>query len=1082
MCKSKDILVLSVIIVLFFLMNVLPGYADNTEIIVNRHLKNNPEITFTEELNNGILSIDNESVVDIKARVEPKYTEKEVLFETKELVLKDNVIECYEEKCERTWEIDLSKDNVSIVDYPKMELAWIKKSDVGSIDLSIEASFVDTDNNSYVFETELNKLHVKNNYEPIDNLSDIQKIVTVTNDSYKAEKEYPFVEQKFIKKDNTYLAKRELGLSTDDRWRYSTDSGRLILQKRFDIRLDNISTLKLVVDKEHIPELVQFSIDKNGNGMRDGYILNNELDRSVQYVNGNAEIIYNFQRILEAKKLDKDAVLLEPIFFLSSSYEDFLAKKPIKSMSFGSIKEKTLDYDIFNSGKHTSLRVNFGKELEKKNIWDADYKRIKISATFNEPQKVNIDKLRLYSSFNDYVPALEDEPGKALESWGMSNISKGYFERIESFEPVYFSYLKDYDNNSSDIIKRNQLIRNIFKMSEISNNSTDGLHNLISRNINLNNFYVYKMEGFERVKLNLFLANGNTKSITLRENGYELNLEGVTSNVKSIKAGNFKVSKNYDGKPYLILFEVNKSEKQSKTILKNIEYFNKFQKHKLSPAGMQNKGEFFYFFPDRNKIMEFNFPEKKYIGIKSIEIKNPYRGSCVYYVKDKNSKFTEAEAAENYLRNTYVWDKELKLFLECGDSQFVYKLKKPVVNLFGVKNTAYSYLDNLTLGINNSEYKVKPDLSQIDNYSWISVEQMKFTPDNYSIVINNNDFFKITSIMFDIQKPEISFDELKNMQAKTSTSGGGIFGKLIGLFIKAILFISIIFLIYRFRNILKRSINRCVEFIRFVIRFIFEKLYEFILNKRYVLNTFLFYIFILITSWHLIANRDSYLFVPLLVNFIAWIFVTGYLKYKNYFNEEKVYQFDNFLKVLLAKLSLPIGVFAVFYALFSQIYFVGTKTYLLLVLPFVYLYIVDIAKYLSKISAKGKNIIYFAINGFIAIILYYLYLSQGLRSDNEYASFAGIFVVISLYFLSQVLKGFIKRKFTKISGYIYDGAGSIYFSWAVLLLIITAFLTALKLEPIAEQVAVVVYYLLVWGTIKEIIALKKQKEIPDNEQ
>ena len=123
-------------------------------------------------------------------------------------------------------------------------------------------------------------------------------------------------------------------------------------------------------------------------------------------------------------------------------------------------------------------------------------------------------------------------------------------------------------------------------------------------------------------------------------------------------------------------------------------------------------------------------------------------------------------------------------------------------------------------------------------------------------------------------------------------------------------------------------------------------------------------------------------------------------------------------------------------------------------------------------SSLKNSILYFIIS----LILYGKFIiSSGVNTNSIYVSFAGIVFVIALSYLSLYLRPWILTKYTGIGRKIYRGSGSIYFVWAILFLILTAIFVSIKLEPIAEQFAIIVYYLLVWGTIKELINLKKSE-------
>jgi hypothetical protein len=121
-----------------------------------------------------------------------------------------------------------------------------------------------------------------------------------------------------------------------------------------------------------------------------------------------------------------------------------------------------------------------------------------------------------------------------------------------------------------------------------------------------------------------------------------------------------------------------------------------------------------------------------------------------------------------------------------------------------------------------------------------------------------------------------------------------------------------------------------------------------------------------------------------------------------------------------------------------------------------------------------KLLIYSLFYIIISCFLYYFFIYSGrINLNNTYLNLGNIFLVISISYFSFYLKPFILAKFNKLGRKIYRGYGSIYFAWALLFLIFTVIFVGMNLEVIAEQFAIVVYYLLVWGIIKELMSLKK---------
>jgi hypothetical protein len=97
------------------------------------------------------------------------------------------------------------------------------------------------------------------------------------------------------------------------------------------------------------------------------------------------------------------------------------------------------------------------------------------------------------------------------------------------------------------------------------------------------------------------------------------------------------------------------------------------------------------------------------------------------------------------------------------------------------------------------------------------------------------------------------------------------------------------------------------------------------------------------------------------------------------------------------------------------------------------------------------------------------------NGENYFFTFGGIAMVMVVREIFLTVEPLFRKAFPYIANSVYGGAGSMYFSCALVLLFGTATMLSLKLEPIAEQLAVVVYYCLVLGTVLEIAALRRNQ-------
>lgn len=110
----------------------------------------------------------------------------------------------------------------------------------------------------------------------------------------------------------------------------------------------------------------------------------------------------------------------------------------------------------------------------------------------------------------------------------------------------------------------------------------------------------------------------------------------------------------------------------------------------------------------------------------------------------------------------------------------------------------------------------------------------------------------------------------------------------------------------------------------------------------------------------------------------------------------------------------------------------------------------------------------------VTVALYALGLLQHYaQGENYFFTFGGIVAVFSWRAFMRYMRESVFCSRPTWAIIIYGGRGSIYFFGAFVFLVITAGILMLNLAPLAEQVAVIVYYFLVVGTILEILALRR---------
>jgi Flp pilus assembly protein TadB len=111
----------------------------------------------------------------------------------------------------------------------------------------------------------------------------------------------------------------------------------------------------------------------------------------------------------------------------------------------------------------------------------------------------------------------------------------------------------------------------------------------------------------------------------------------------------------------------------------------------------------------------------------------------------------------------------------------------------------------------------------------------------------------------------------------------------------------------------------------------------------------------------------------------------------------------------------------------------------------------------------------------VGVGLYGTGLAVTASGENYGFTFGGLAMVLVIWHLSRMLKNRFSERFPKAAEYIYRSRGTPFFACAIALLVATALLLVIKLEPVAEQVAVIVYYLLVVGVVGELVSLRKRE-------
>lgn len=128
----------------------------------------------------------------------------------------------------------------------------------------------------------------------------------------------------------------------------------------------------------------------------------------------------------------------------------------------------------------------------------------------------------------------------------------------------------------------------------------------------------------------------------------------------------------------------------------------------------------------------------------------------------------------------------------------------------------------------------------------------------------------------------------------------------------------------------------------------------------------------------------------------------------------------------------------------------------------------------TSVARAVPPVAVFMIFSAATLVLYaYGLLLRNEQGENYFFTFGGILAVFSWRALLRYARERIFRAFPTLADKIYGGKGTIYFTGALVGLLVIAGLLAFNYAPVAEQVAVVVYYFLVTGTVLEIVEMHR---------
>jgi hypothetical protein len=753
-------------------------------------------VNFIKIVNDHKFFLKKKTPINIKAYIEPIKKTKKIINAKKELSVPEQSIFCEGYPCTKNLHYDFSDKPIDITEFTHAQFSWTQ-SEFGPMP-------------KILFEAELSKNISKN--EPLR----IWSVVGKTSFSLKQLKTINMNEAKYDDKSIIYLAKRELGLKGDDKWYHSVSDNELILQSRVNLPLKKVQTVKVFSASDISPRVVQFSIDSNGNGFRDDYILFNQIRYTKEVKNGESILNIDLRPAIKALGIDiNKTTLMEVIVFLPTTVQTYLSRKPLHQISFfcniHSQNELFINPKVKNHKNDYSIDLDFSSLSSNQFIQNSKIVSVKITAILDNPQFINWNSFLFYNSLEKDIASIIDIPGMAISTWDNGNLKFDQLNKITSFRPI--GIYRFHKPNKKAIEKVED-----FNKDEIP-------VYLIERGQKQLNPVVEKWHSIEdKVKGKLWYSlSGKKKNSSVNgwirvekdEKRYPEPFSLVEgSDWLNILTGNFNTIGDFSLEGFIYIeewpFQIALFDVLSIPITKEFDYRNYewwINEAKLDLAlngknfqNNKNDGKLLLY-PERQagSKWEFLLPKEEFIFPLELIIPGPLPKPSRMILK-VNNRETPIPYGPYVLPLTNIGfnGDEFKLSIEYLGNDPIIWLDTPKVKVMGLKQTPIHDLSKLMVVIDDIEKHLNLKHLPDPRGEWIDMGKVRLNKGSHFVKTINSDFFKIKSLVLESGSPISLLDSQGNISKIKSFRE-----KIYNFGIKIALIILICALIYILRKKIK---------------------------------------------------------------------------------------------------------------------------------------------------------------------------------------------------------------------------------------------------------------------------------------
>ncbi len=369
----------------------------------------NSDITYIDEIKNGILNQTKDDQFTIKSQVEPKTFKHEWFLNQRTLIPQDETIICKNSAVSKRWILDVTPAELDIWDYNHIYLEWDQAHPLSEPDIRVSLD-IDSDENG------TSDIHLESNYPAPELELTLQHEIDMEKENYAP-------------KSNLYLVRRELGLKEDATWRYvdhpdPEQGNQVVFQRRLDMPLQGMDQLRISFLPGTDFRMVVFSISTVGKTKRDRFLLYQEMTHRREK-HGNLEVeVIDLKDTLQRLGIDQSrALLIEPIIYIGGHTSTFLTEKRVKSLAFYSYTQvkstgvSEMEPVITKTPTGCSLSFDLEKVFDQREVWSGKILGVTVEAELDSPQVITWKKAWLAYREEMDTPTILMEPANRLADW-----------------------------------------------------------------------------------------------------------------------------------------------------------------------------------------------------------------------------------------------------------------------------------------------------------------------------------------------------------------------------------------------------------------------------------------------------------------------------------------------------------------------------------------------------------------------------------------------------------------------------------------------------------------------------------------